>query len=93
MQDTLDVTGAGYEYDFTWLHTFETRYSIRVQWKDTTQDLTRFHWIIPQWTIIKLLKSTWIQQSYLYNYQHTFYRTATGLADVQRFYVAGYFSQ
>jgi len=21
MQDTLDTTGAGYEYDFTWLYT------------------------------------------------------------------------
>ena len=35
MQDTLlDITGAGYEYDFVWLH---TGYSILVQWKDTTQ--------------------------------------------------------
>jgi len=30
MQDTLDITGAGYEYDFTWLHTLETGYSILV---------------------------------------------------------------
>ena len=34
MQDTLDSTGAGYEYDFIWLY---TGYSILVQWKDTTQ--------------------------------------------------------
>jgi len=34
MQDTLNITGAGYEYDFIWLY---TGYSILVQWKDTTQ--------------------------------------------------------
>ena len=34
MQDTLDITGAGYEYDFIWLY---TGCSILVQWKDTTQ--------------------------------------------------------
>jgi len=34
MQDTLDITGAGDEYDFVWLY---TGYSILVQLKDTTQ--------------------------------------------------------
>jgi len=34
MQDTLDITGAGYEYDFISLY---TGYSILLQWKDTTQ--------------------------------------------------------
>ena len=34
MQNTLDITGAGHEYDFIWLY---TGYSISVQWKDTTQ--------------------------------------------------------
>ena len=34
MQDTLDITGAGNEYDFAWLY---TGYSILVQLKDTTQ--------------------------------------------------------
>ena len=34
MHDTLDITGAGYEWDFIWLY---TGYSILVQWKDTTQ--------------------------------------------------------
>jgi len=34
MQDTLDITGAGYEYYFIWLY---TGYSILVQLKDTTQ--------------------------------------------------------
>jgi len=34
MQDTLDITGAGKEYDFVWLY---TGYSILVQLKDTTQ--------------------------------------------------------
>jgi len=34
MQDTLDITGAGHEYDFIWLH---TGCSILVQLKDTTQ--------------------------------------------------------
>jgi len=34
MQDTLGITGAGYEYDFIWLY---TGYSILVQWKNTTQ--------------------------------------------------------
>jgi len=34
MQDALDVTGAGCEYDFIWLY---ADYSILVQWKDTTQ--------------------------------------------------------
>jgi len=34
MQDTLDITGAGYEYDFMWLY---TSYSILVEWKDKTQ--------------------------------------------------------
>jgi len=33
MQDTLDITGAGNEYDFVWLH---TGYSILVQLKDFT---------------------------------------------------------
>jgi len=37
MRDTPDITGAGYEYDFTWLYTLETGYSILVQWKDTTE--------------------------------------------------------
>jgi len=31
---TLDITGAGYEYNFIWLY---TGYSILVQLKDTTQ--------------------------------------------------------
>jgi len=31
---TLDIAGAGYEYNFTWLY---TGYSILVQLKDTTQ--------------------------------------------------------
>jgi len=34
MQDTLDITGAGYRWDFIWLY---TGYSVLVQWKDTTQ--------------------------------------------------------
>ena len=34
MQDTLDITGAGYEFDFIWLY---TDYSILVWWKDTAQ--------------------------------------------------------
>jgi len=34
MQNTLDITGAGYEYDFIWLY---PGYSILVLWKDTTQ--------------------------------------------------------
>jgi len=36
MQDTVDITGAGYEYDFIWLY---TGYSILVglQWKDRKQ--------------------------------------------------------
>jgi len=33
MQDTLDITGAGYEYDFRWLY---AGYSILVRLKDTT---------------------------------------------------------
>jgi len=36
MQDTLEITVAGYEYDFMWLY---SGYSILVQWKDTTQVL------------------------------------------------------
>jgi len=37
MQDALNSTstGAGHEYDFTWLYTLETGYSILIQWKDT----------------------------------------------------------
>ena len=34
MHDTLDITCAGYEYDFIWLY---TGYSMLVQWKDTKQ--------------------------------------------------------
>jgi len=34
MQDTLDITGTGYEYDFIWLY---TNYYILVLLKDTTQ--------------------------------------------------------
>ena len=34
MRDTLDITGAGCEYDFIWLY---TGYSILVRWNDTTQ--------------------------------------------------------
>jgi len=34
---TPDITGAGYEYDFTWLYILETGYSILVQCEDTTQ--------------------------------------------------------
>jgi len=34
MQDTLDITGMGYEYDFIRLY---IGYSILVQCKDTTQ--------------------------------------------------------
>jgi len=30
-QVTLDITGAGYEYDFTRLHSLDTGYSILVQ--------------------------------------------------------------
>jgi len=37
MQDTLDVTSAGYEYDFTWMYILETGHFILLQWKDTTQ--------------------------------------------------------
>ena len=37
MEDTLDITNAGYEYDFTWLYALETSYFILVQWNDTTQ--------------------------------------------------------
>jgi len=37
MQDTLDITGAVCEYDFTLSCTLETGYSVFVQWKDTTQ--------------------------------------------------------
>jgi len=36
MHVALDITGASYENDFTWLYTEETGYSILVQWKDTT---------------------------------------------------------
>jgi len=39
-QVTLDITGAGYEYDFTRLHSLDTGYSILVQWKDTTQRMS-----------------------------------------------------
>jgi len=42
MQDTLDITGAGYECDFIWLY---TGYSILVQWKDTTQVFTAVVWL------------------------------------------------
>jgi len=34
MQDILDNTGAGYEYDYIWLYTC---YPILVQWKNTTK--------------------------------------------------------
>ena len=34
MQDTLDITGADYEYDFILLY---TGYSVLVQWTNTTQ--------------------------------------------------------
>jgi len=37
MQDSLDITGVGYEYDFAWLYTLETCYCILVQWNDTKQ--------------------------------------------------------
>jgi len=37
MQDTLDITGADYEHNFTWLYTLETDFSILVQWKDSLQ--------------------------------------------------------
>jgi len=40
MHDTLDITGVGYDYDFTWFYTLETGYFILVQWKDTTQVCT-----------------------------------------------------
>jgi len=30
MHDTPDITCAGYEYDFAWLYTLETGYSILV---------------------------------------------------------------
>jgi len=40
MEDTLDVTGAGYEYHLTWLHIFKTGYSILVQWKDKHRSTT-----------------------------------------------------
>ena len=40
MQDTLDITNVGHEYDFTWLYILETGYSIlyseRIQHKSTT---------------------------------------------------------
>jgi len=36
MQDTLIITGAGYEYDFCWFSTLETGYTLLVQWKDTS---------------------------------------------------------
>jgi len=42
MQDTLDITGAGYECDFIW---FYTGYSILVHWKDTTQVYTAVVWL------------------------------------------------
>jgi len=31
MQDTPDITGAGYEYSFTGLYTLETGYSVLLQ--------------------------------------------------------------
>ena len=37
MQGAPDITGAGYEYDLTWLYTLGTCYFIIVQWEDTTQ--------------------------------------------------------
>jgi len=37
MQDTPDIPGAGYEYDFTWLYASETGYSFLVQGNDTKQ--------------------------------------------------------
>ena len=37
MQDTLNIAGSSYEYDFSWLYTLETGYSILAQWKDSTQ--------------------------------------------------------
>ena len=37
MQDTSDITAAGYEFESTWLYTVETGYSILIQWKDTSQ--------------------------------------------------------
>ena len=37
MQSAPDITGASYEYDFTWMYILETGYSIVVQWDDTTQ--------------------------------------------------------
>jgi len=30
MQDTLDITDAGYEYDLTWFYTLKNGYSILV---------------------------------------------------------------
>jgi len=38
IQDTLDIIGAGYEYDFAWLSTSETGYlySERIQNRSTT---------------------------------------------------------
>ena len=38
MQDAPHI--AGYEYDFTWLFTLETSYSIFVQWEGTTKSTT-----------------------------------------------------
>jgi len=34
MQDTLDITGVSYEYNFTWLY---AGFSIIVQWNHPTQ--------------------------------------------------------
>jgi len=37
MQDTLDITGAGYEYNFVWLYTgYSILYSERIQHRSTT---------------------------------------------------------
>jgi len=41
MQTAPGITGAGYEYDLTWLYTLETSYSIFAQRDDTTQVCTR----------------------------------------------------
>jgi len=37
MQDTLDITGADYEYDFIWLYTLETGSSICVAYSERMQ--------------------------------------------------------
>jgi len=51
IQDTLDITGVGYEYDFTWVYTLETGYSVLLRWKGTAQ-VYNIHF--PEYFLIRL---------------------------------------